>query len=90
MLPAVIAAVYMENLSRIKLLKVSASREAMRASGNADVTLRILPNHNHLFLKDTDGRFTDKRYWKLLHHTNRLSEGFLKIVADWVSTRLKP
>ena len=64
--------------------------EAMRASGNADVTLRILPNHNHLFLKDTDGRFTDKRYWKLLHHTNRLSEGFLKIVADWVSTRLKP
>jgi len=64
--------------------------EAMRAGGNADVTVRILPNHNHLFLKDTDGRFTDKRYWKLLHHTNKLSEGFLKIVADWVSSRLKP
>ena len=63
---------------------------AMRAGGNADVTVRILPNHNHLFLEDTDGRFTDKRYWKLLHHTNRLSEGFLKIVADWVSSRLKP
>jgi dipeptidyl aminopeptidase/acylaminoacyl peptidase len=64
--------------------------EAMRAGGNADVTVRILPNHNHLFLKDTDGRFTDKRYWKLLQHTNKLSEGFLKIVADWVSSRLKP
>jgi len=64
--------------------------EAMRAGGNADVTVRILPSHNHLFLKDTDGRFTDKRYWKLLHHTNKLSEGFLKIVADWVSSRLKP
>jgi uncharacterized protein len=63
---------------------------AMRAAGNADVTVRIVPNHNHLFLEDTDGRFTDKRYWKLLHHTNRLSEGFLKIVADWVSSRLKP
>jgi dipeptidyl aminopeptidase/acylaminoacyl peptidase len=64
--------------------------EAMRAGGNVDVTVRILPNHNHLFLKDTDGRFTDKRYWKLLHHTNTLPEGFLKIVADWVSSRLKP
>jgi dipeptidyl aminopeptidase/acylaminoacyl peptidase len=64
--------------------------EAMRAGGNVDVTVRILPNHNHLFLKDTDGRFTDKRYWKLLHHTNTLPEGFLKIVADWISSRLKP
>ena len=39
--------------------------EAIRAGGNADVTVRILPNYNHLFLKDTDGRFTDKRYWNL-------------------------
>jgi len=64
--------------------------EAMLEGGNSDVTVRILPNHNHLFLKDTDGRFTDKRYWKLLRHTNRLSETFLKMVADWVSSRLKP
>jgi dipeptidyl aminopeptidase/acylaminoacyl peptidase len=64
--------------------------EAMRAGGNKDVTVRILPNCNHLFLKDTDGRFTDKRYWKLLHHTNKLSDGFLKILADWVSSRLRP
>jgi dipeptidyl aminopeptidase/acylaminoacyl peptidase len=63
--------------------------DAMQAGGNRDVTVRILPNHNHLFLKDTDGRFTDKRYWKLLHHTNRLSDDFLKIVADWVSSRLR-
>lgn len=64
--------------------------EAMRAIGNSDVTVRILPNHNHLFLEDTDGRFTNKRYWKLLHHTNRLSESFLNMVADWVSSRLEP
>lgn len=63
--------------------------EAMRAGGNADVTVRILQNHNHLFLKDTDGRFTDKRYVKLLRNTNRVSEDFLKIVADWFSSRLK-
>jgi dipeptidyl aminopeptidase/acylaminoacyl peptidase len=62
--------------------------EAMRAGGNADVTVRILPNHNHLLLKDTDGRFTDKRYVKLLHNTNKLSEGFLKIVVDWMSSHL--
>lgn len=64
--------------------------DAIRTGGNTDVTVKILRNHNHLFLKDTDGRFTNKRYFKLLHHTNRLSEGFLKIVADWASSRLKP
>jgi len=63
--------------------------EAMRASGNADVTVRILPNRNHLFLEDPDGRFTDKRYLKLLRNTNTLSDDFLKIVTDWVSSRFK-
>jgi dipeptidyl aminopeptidase/acylaminoacyl peptidase len=60
----------------------------MRLGGNQDVTVRILADHNHLFLKDTDGRFTDKRYLKLLRHTNKLSESFLKIIGDWVSNRL--
>ena len=64
--------------------------QAMRAGGNEDVTVKVLPHHNHLFLEDADGRFTDKRYLKLLHHTNRLSEGLVKTVADWVSSRLRP
>ncbi|MGD9096862.1 MAG: alpha/beta fold hydrolase [Desulfobacterales bacterium] len=64
--------------------------KAMRASGNTDVTVKVLPNHNHLFLKDSDGRFTNKRYLKLLRHTNQLSEEILTIVADWVSSRLEP
>lgn len=64
--------------------------EAMREGGNADVTVKILHNHNHLFLKDSDGRFTDKRYLKLLHHTNKLSEDILIILSDWVSSRLNP
>jgi len=63
--------------------------EAMRAGDNEDVTVRILQNHNHLFIKDSVGRFTDKRYVKLLRNTNRLSEDLLKIVADWVSSRLE-
>ena len=62
--------------------------QEMRLGGNRDVTVRILVDHNHLFLKDTDGRFTDKRYLKLLRHTNRLSESLLKIIGDWVSNRL--
>jgi dipeptidyl aminopeptidase/acylaminoacyl peptidase len=62
--------------------------QEMRLGGNRDVTVRILADHNHLFLIDTDGRFTDKRYVKLLEHTNRLSESFLKIIADWISKRL--
>ena len=70
-------------------LNMRISGRGDEGGGNADVTVRILRNHNHLFLKDTDGRFTDKRYLKLLHHTNRLSEDFLKIVADWASSRLK-
>jgi len=63
--------------------------ETMRAGGNTDVTVRILQNHNHLFLKDPDGRFTDKRYVKLLRNTNRLSEDLLKMVSDWFCSRFK-
>jgi dipeptidyl aminopeptidase/acylaminoacyl peptidase len=63
---------------------------AMRTSGNTDVTVKVLPDYNHLFLKDADGRFTNKRYLKLLRHTNQLSEEILTIVADWVSSRLEP
>jgi len=37
----------------------------MIAGGNMDVTVDILKDHNHLFLEDADGRFTDKRYVKL-------------------------
>jgi dipeptidyl aminopeptidase/acylaminoacyl peptidase len=62
--------------------------EAIMAGGNTDVTVRILHNHNHLFLKDADGRFTNKRYLKLLIHTNKLSENLLKLVSDWFSSRL--
>ncbi len=64
--------------------------KAMRASGNADVTVKVLPNHNHLFLKDSDGRFTNKRYLKLLRHTNQLSVEILTVISDWVSIRLEP
>ena len=60
--------------------------EAMRSGGNNDVTVKILADHNHPFLKDPDGR--KSRYKELLRHTNKLSESLLKIISDWISNRL--
>jgi dienelactone hydrolase len=59
---------------------------AIRAGGNKDVTVRILPGHNHLFLEDPDGFF--RRYGELLVHTNQLSDGVLGLIADWLAERL--
>lgn len=62
--------------------------KVMRESGNEDVTLEILKNHNHLFLKDPDGRIS--RYAKLLETTNQISDEVLSMIADWVTSRLGP
>jgi len=50
--------------------------------------VKILADHNHLFLKDKDGRFTNKRYLKLLEHTNRLSDELLTTISDWIYSHL--
>ncbi len=59
---------------------------AIREGGNRDVTVRILPGHNHLFLEDPDGFF--RRYGELLEHTNQLSDGVPALIADWLVARL--
>ncbi len=59
---------------------------AIRAGGNNDVTVRILPGHNHIFLEDPDGFF--RRYGELLAHTNQLSDGVLELIADWLVGKL--
>jgi dipeptidyl aminopeptidase/acylaminoacyl peptidase len=59
---------------------------AIRAGGNRDVTVRILPGHNHLFLEDPDGFF--RRYGELLVHTNQLSDEVLDLIADWLAGKL--
>jgi dipeptidyl aminopeptidase/acylaminoacyl peptidase len=76
--------------AHVPLQHAQALADAMRGGGNDDVTVRILKDHNHLFLEDADGRFTGKRYWKLLQHTYRLREEVLDIIADWLSSRLAP
>ncbi|HEY0323519.1 MAG TPA: alpha/beta fold hydrolase [Pyrinomonadaceae bacterium] len=59
--------------------------EAARAGGNKDVTVRIFPNLNHLFLPAKTGAETE--YTNL--ETYSLSDEVLKAMADWLQVKLK-
>jgi hypothetical protein len=64
---------------------------AFRSGGNRDVTVRMFPATDHLFLADSSGAFADAngalRYTKLpsLH----VRPAVLGTIADWLSDRLK-
>ena len=57
----------------------------IRAGGNKDVTVRVFPATNHLFVTDTSGDFNN--YDNL--RSNRISAAVLGTLADWLSARLK-
>jgi len=59
---------------------------AMRISGNTDVTVKIFPNHNHLFLEDRVGNISG--YKDLLRHTNKLPNDVLNTIVEWFQKRL--
>ena len=59
---------------------------AFRAGGNRDVTLRVFPDHNHLFITDPSGNPQD--YARL--PTSKVDPVVLGVLADWLATRLKP
>ena len=67
------------------------SRSRFAPGGNRDVTVRMFPATNHLFLADSSGAFADAtgalRYTKLpsLH----VRPEVLGTIADWLSDRLK-
>ena len=56
----------------------------IRAGGNRDVTVRILPATNHLFVHDTSGDFY--AYDKL--RTNQVGANVLGPLADWLAMKL--
>lgn len=56
----------------------------IRAGGNRDVTVRVLPDVNHLFLADPDGNF--ENYDKL--PSNRIVADALGVIADWSVQKL--
>jgi dipeptidyl aminopeptidase/acylaminoacyl peptidase len=58
---------------------------AAREGGNKDVTTRIFPNLNHLFLVAKTGAFSE--YTTL--ETSVIGDEVLKILGDWLTVRLK-
>ena len=60
--------------------------QGIRANGNQDVTVIVFKDHNHLLLKDPDGRKSE--YSKLLKHTNQLSPKVLNTISLWIVERL--
>ncbi|MCC7195419.1 MAG: alpha/beta fold hydrolase [Gemmatimonadaceae bacterium] len=58
--------------------------ELIRSGGNSDVTVRVIPDVNHLFLADTSGDFT--RYDAL--PTSVVGAGVLGAIADWAVLKL--
>jgi alpha-beta hydrolase superfamily lysophospholipase len=59
---------------------------AFRAAGNRDVTLRVLPATNHLFLPDTSG---DPAGYASLG-SRAVPSATLGLIADWLASRLLP
>lgn len=66
--------------------QVSEQADAFRAAGNADVTARVVPNANHLFVYDTDG--FPGNYTRLKPPVIVQPE-LLGAVVDWLVARLK-
>jgi dipeptidyl aminopeptidase/acylaminoacyl peptidase len=57
---------------------------AMRSGGNRNVTVRVFPGLNHLFIHDPDGN--PAGYAKL--PTNKMSSEVLGAMADWLAVTL--
>ncbi len=57
---------------------------AFRAAGNRDVTLKVFPDHNHLFLIDPTG--DPANYGKLSSYT--IDSGVMGTLADWLVREL--
>jgi dienelactone hydrolase len=65
--------------------QVSEQEEAFRSGGNKDVTARVIPGVNHLFVVDSDGY--PGNYAKLPSPV-RVKADVLGEVVDWLVTRL--
>ncbi|HEU6453564.1 MAG TPA: alpha/beta fold hydrolase [Gemmatimonadaceae bacterium] len=57
---------------------------AVRSGGNADVTVRVIPETNHLLVHDPDGSFTN--YSKLKSFD--VNSPVLAAIADWLGSRM--
>ncbi len=60
---------------------------AIRAGGNRDVTLRVVPGVNHLFLRDPEGTADVQRYAGL--PSKQVPPEVLGALADWLAAKLR-
>ena len=60
--------------------------QAMRSSGNPDVTVRIFKDIDHPFLPDKDGRKSG--YLKLLRKGAKVPDTVLDTISEWFVERL--
>ncbi|HKO97922.1 MAG TPA: alpha/beta fold hydrolase [Pyrinomonadaceae bacterium] len=66
--------------------EVALQEAAFKEGGNKDVTARVLPDLNHLFVQDTDG--FPGNYAKLPAPIMMRAD-VLTIIGDWLATRLR-
>ena len=66
--------------------EVALQEAAFKEGGNKDVTARVLPDVNHLFVQDTDGY--PPNYAKLPAPI-MVREDVLTIIGDWLAERLR-
>jgi hypothetical protein len=69
--------------SQVTVAEARALEAAFRGGGNRDVTLRVFPGLNHLFVRDADGHFA--RYAEFTDV--RVAPEVLGAIADWVAIR---
>ena len=65
--------------------QVAKMEAAFKEGGNPDVTARVLPDLNHIFVHDTDG--FPQNYAKLPPPV-MMARGAVKMIADWLAERL--
>jgi dienelactone hydrolase len=66
--------------------QVALQEAAFTEGGNKDVTARVLPNVNHLFVQDTDG--FPGNYAKLPPPVMMRSD-VVEMIVDWLALRLR-
>jgi dipeptidyl aminopeptidase/acylaminoacyl peptidase len=66
--------------------EVALMEAAFKEGGNKDVTARVLPDLNHLFVSDTDG--FPGNYAKLPAPV-MVQKDVLELIADWLARRLR-
>jgi hypothetical protein len=54
--------------------------DAVRGAGNKDVTVKVFPTLNHLFLPSTTGSFSEYGHLQ----TNAVPDDVLDVLTDWV------